>query len=157
MHWVFWAMVGAAVVHVAEEYIFGWIDFTRGLSERRASRLVGAVDLAAFLVVNVLFVLLCLAGALVGLDQPVFSLSIAALLLINTVLHLISMAIARGYSPGSFSAVFLYLPLAVYAFLVADDAGKLSALTAMGAFLLGLLWMSFPIGLSFIRSARHKD
>jgi hypothetical protein len=46
-------------------------------------------------VVNALFILLCVAGALVGLDQPVFSLSIAALLLINTMLHLVPMVIVR--------------------------------------------------------------
>jgi hypothetical protein len=150
-------MVGAAVVHVAEEYLFGWIDFTRGLGGRHISRFAGGVDLAAFIVVNALFILLCVAGALVGLDQPFFSLSIAALFLINTVMHLVPMAIVRRYSPGSFSAIFLYVPLAIYAFYVVDDAGKLSALTVMGAFLLGLLWISFPIGASFIRSARYSD
>jgi len=154
MHWVFWAMVGAAAVHVAEEYFFGWIDFTRGLGGRFTARFAGGIDLAAFIVVNVLFILLCVAGALVGLDSPIFSLSIAALFLINTVMHLVPMAIVRRYSPGSVSAVFLYVPLAIYAFYVADEAGKLGALTVLGAFLLGLLWMSFPIGASFIRSAR---
>jgi hypothetical protein len=49
------------------------------------------------------------------------------------------------------------VPLAIYAFYIVDNAGKLSALTVIGAFLLGLLWMSFPIGVSFIRSARYSD
>jgi len=154
MGWVFWAMAGAAVVHVGEEYLFGWLDFTRGLEGRIVSRLSSGIDLAAFAVVNALFVLLCVAGALVGMDQPFFSLSIAALLLINTVMHLVPMAIVRRYSPGSVTALFLYVPLAVYAFYVVDEAGELSALTVVGAFLLGLLWMSFPIGAAFIRSAR---
>jgi len=156
MHWVFWAMAGAAVVHVAEEYFFGWIDFARGLDGRVTSRFAAGIDLAAFAVVNVLFVLLCVAGALVGPDQPVFSLSIAALLLINTVMHLVPMVIVRRYSPGAASALLLYVPLAVYAFYVIDEAGELSALTVLGAFLLGFLWMFFPIGASFIRSARHS-
>jgi hypothetical protein len=150
-------MVGAAVVHVAEEYFFGWVDFTRGLGGRRMSRLTGGVDLVSFIVVNALFVLLCVAGALVGMDQPFFSLSIAALFLINTVMHLVPMAMVRRYSPGAFSAVFLYVPLAVYAFYVVDQAGELSALTVFGAFLLGFLWLAFPIGASFIRSARVPD
>ncbi len=153
MHWVFWAMVGAAVVHVAEEYFFGFIDFSRDLGWR----FTAGMDLVAFIVINVLFILLCVAGAVVGMDQPFFSLSIAALFLINTVMHLVPMAMVRRYSPGSVSAVFLYVPLAIYAFYVVDEAGKLTALTVIGAFLLGLLWLAFPIGASFIRSARGPD
>ena len=153
MDWVFWAMVGAAVVHVAEEYFFGFIDFSRDLGWR----FTAGMDLAAFIVVNMLFILLCVAGALVGMDQPFFSLSIAALFLINTVMHLVPMAMVRRYSPGSVSAVFFYVPLSVYAFYVVDEAGKLTALTVIGAFLLGLLWLSFPIAASFIRSARGPD
>jgi hypothetical protein len=94
------------------------------------------------------------AGALVGMDQPFFSLSIAALLLINTMMHLVPMAVVRRYSPGSVTAIFLYIPLAVYAFYVVDEAGELSVLTVVGAFLLGFLWMAFPVGVAFIRSAR---
>ncbi|MEW6555359.1 MAG: HXXEE domain-containing protein [Actinomycetota bacterium] len=151
MHWVFWAMVGAALVHVAEEYFFGFIDFTRELGWR----FLGGMDLVAFAIVNALFILLCVAGALVGMDQPFFSLSIAALFLINTVMHLVPMAMVRRYSPGAVSAVFLYVPLAVYAFYVVDQAGELSALTVFAAFLLAVLWLAFPIGASFIRSGRR--
>ena len=154
MDWVFWAMAGAAVMHVAEEYLFGWVDFTRGLEGRFVARLTAGIDLAAFMVVNALFVLLCVAGALVGMQQPFFSLSIAVLLLINTAMHLVPMAVVRRYSPGSATAIFLYVPLAVYAFYVVDEAGELSALTAVGAFLLGFLWMSLPLGAAFIRSDR---
>jgi hypothetical protein len=157
MYWVFWAMAGAAVVHVAEEYLFGWLDFTRGLKGRYAARFTAGIDLAAFIAVNALFILLCVAGAIVGMDQPFFSLSIAALLLINTVMHLVPMAMVRRYSPGSASALFLYVPLAIYAFYVVDEAGRLSALTVLGAFLLGFLWMSLPVGVAFIRSARIAD
>jgi Protein of unknown function with HXXEE motif len=153
VHWVFWAMAGAAVVHVAEEYLFGFIDFTRDLGWRFAA----GMDLVAFIVVNAIFILLCVTGALVGLEKPVFSLSIAALFLINTVMHLVPMAIVRRYSPGVVSAVFLYVPLAIYAFYVVDEAGKLSTLTVIGAFLLSFLWLAFPIGASFIRSARGPD
>ncbi len=157
MHWVFWALAGAAVMHVAEEWIFGWLDFTRGLDLRITRRFAAGIDMAAFIVVNIIFILLCVAGALAGLNQPFFSLSIAVLFLINTTMHLVPMAIVRRYSPGSVTAVFLYVPLAVYAFYVVEEAGKLTAPAALGAFLLGLLWMSFPIGASFIRSARAPD
>jgi len=153
MDWVFWAMVGAAVVHVGEEYFFGFIDFSRDMGWR----FTAGMDLVAFIVVDALFILLCVAGALMGMDQPFFSLSIAALFLINTVMHLVPMAMVRRYSPGSVSALFLYVPLAIYAFYVVDEAGKLTALTVLGAFLLSFLWLAFPIGASFIRSARGAD
>jgi hypothetical protein len=154
VHWVFWAMAGAAALHFAEECFFGCRRFGRDTGGRFAALSPGRADLAATITVNAVFVLLGVAGALVGLEKPIFSLSIAALFLINTVTYLIPMAITRSLPPGAFSAVFLFAPLSIYAFHVADTAGKLNALTVLGAFLLGLLWMSLPIGASLIRSSR---
>ncbi len=153
MEWAFWAMVGAAVVHVTEEYLFGWLDFTRDPDGRYAAGL----DLTAFVVFNALFMGPCAAEALVGMKQPFFSLSIAALFLINAIMRVVPVVAVRRYSPGAVSAGFLCVPLAIYAFYVVGGAGELSALTVLGAFLPGFPWMAFPAGASFIRSARRGD
>lgn len=159
MGWVFWAMVGAAVIHVAEEYIFGWVDSARDFAGRSsrgfAGRFVSGIDLALFAVVNAFFILLCVVGALVGLENPVFSLSIACLFLFNAAMHLVPLIIVRRYISGAFSAVFLYIPLAFYAFHVADQGDKLNLWVALGAFLLGLLWQAIPLAAVFLRSSRN--
>ena len=159
MDWVFWAMVGAAAVHIAEEYIFGWMDAARGLAGRSsrglAGRFAAGLDFLLFALVNAFFILICVVGALVGLENPTFSLSIACLLLINSAMYIVPMIIVRRYIPGAFSAVLLYIPLAVYAFHVVDEAGKLSFAVAAGAFLLGFVWQAIPVAAVFLRSARR--
>ena len=42
--------------------------------------------------------------------------TLAAILGINAALHLLGSLVTRTYSPGSITAAFLYLPLALYAF-----------------------------------------
>ena len=159
MDWVFWAMVGAAAIHIAEEYLFGWMDTARGLAERSsrglAGRFAAGLDLLLFALVNAFFILVCVAGALAGAENPTFSLSVACLLLINAAMYIVPMVIVRRYIPGAASALLLYIPLAVYAFHVMDEAGELSFAVAAGAFLLGLVWQAIPVAAVFLRSARR--
>lgn len=152
-------MVGAAAVHVAEEYLFGWLDSARDFARRSprgpAGRLAAGIDLLLFAAVNTFFIMLCVVGALVGLENPAFSLSVACLLLINAAMYIVPMIIVRRYIPGAFSALFLYIPLAVYAFHVVDEAGELTFAVVAGAFLLGLVWQAIPVAAVFLRSARR--
>jgi len=92
VNWIFWALVGAAVIHVAEEYFGGF------------TRVKFSLTMAQFVVVNAAFIGLALAAALLWPRHPVYCLSIPALLLINTCVHLVPMLATRRYSPGSVSA-----------------------------------------------------
>src|SRR5690606_14781624 len=79
MTWVFWAIAVAALIHVAEEYWGGFL----GLMQQR----VPGVTLRQFLIINALFVLLCIIAAVVGTNNLVLSLSVASLILINALIH----------------------------------------------------------------------
>jgi hypothetical protein len=160
VHWVFWAMAGAAVVNFLEELFFGWMDSARDIAGRSsigfARGVSGGVNLIFFVIVNLFFIILCTAGALVGLHNPVFSLSIACLFLINVAMYLVPLIIVRRYSPGAVSVLLLFTPLAAYAFRVTDQAGKLSTWTVLGAFLLGFLWEAIPLAAVFFSSTRER-
>jgi hypothetical protein len=149
MDWIFWTLVGAAVVHVAEEHFGGFLEFTRHIADR-FTRVKFSLTMAQFVVVNAAFIGLTIAAALLWPRHPAFCLSIPALLLINTCLHLVPMLATRRYSPGSISALLLYVPLSIYAFHVADTAGLGSTVNVISAFALGLFWMILPVGTSII-------
>ena len=139
MNWVFWAIVAAALIHVAEEY---WGGFLSLIQER-----VPGMTLRQFLIINALFVVLCVVAAIVRTSGPVLSLSVASLILINALIHIAATVWLRRYAAGVISAVVLYIPLGTYAFYQAGlTPGKAAA-----AGLLGLLWMAVPLIFQFIR------
>jgi len=139
MTWVFWAIAVAALIHVAEEYWGGFL----GLMQQR----VPGVTLRQFLIINALFVLLCIIAAVVGTNNLVLSLSVASLILINALIHAGATLLLRRYAAGLISALVLYVPLGIYAFCQA----KLTPGQTAAAGLLGLLWMSVPIVYQLVR------
>jgi hypothetical protein len=151
MEWIFWAIVGAAVIHVAEEYLGNWVGWVQRFAPR--------VTLAQFVVVNAAFVALCIAGAVVGVSNLVFSLSVASLIFVNALIHLAPTINMRRYSPGAASALVLYVPLAVYAYYLAARSGRLTLVDGVRATLLGMLWMALPAGFQLVRlhvQGRHR-
>lgn len=139
MSWVFWAIVVAALIHVAEEYWGGFLSLMQ-------QRLPG-VTLRQFLIINALLVLLCIVAAVVGTGNPVLSLSVASLILINAMIHIVATAWLRRYAAGVISSIVLYVPLGIYAFYRAE----LTPSQAAAAGLLGLLWMSVPLVYQIVR------
>ncbi len=132
-YWVFWAIVVAGLLHVAEEYFGGFPEQMR--------KVIPGVTLGQFLFINALFILLSLIGVLVSRSYLVFSLSVAELLVINALIHIGATIRFKGYSPGLATAVLLYLPLAIYAYYSFLTAGELTLFDALISFLLGALWM----------------
>jgi len=143
MGWVFWAIVVAALIHVAEEY---WGGFLSLVQQR-----VPGVTLGQFLALNALFILLCIVAAVVGTSKLAFSLSAASLILINALIHAVATAWLRRYAAGLVSAVMLYVPLGVYAFYRAACCAGLTPGKAAAAGLLGLLWMAVPLVFQLVR------
>ncbi|MGH7427349.1 MAG: HXXEE domain-containing protein, partial [Candidatus Methylomirabilaceae bacterium] len=119
MEWVYWAIVGAAFIHIAEEYWGGFLIWFPKFTGLRMTR-------TRFVIVNTLFVVLCVLAAISGQRRLVFSLSVAALIFINAIIHIVGTVRFRRYSPGLVSALLLYIPLAVYAYSRSAAAGLLT-------------------------------
>jgi hypothetical protein len=127
-----WLLLAAALLHVGEDYRFGWIAW--------AGRFVPGITRAQFLAWNGAFLLLCLLGLLPG--PGVFRLSLAGLVLLNALVHLVPSLIQRRYSPGLGTALLLYVPLGAWAYGYAcrrAQARPVALSLALGAF-----WMALP-------------
>jgi hypothetical protein len=144
MNWIFSAFVVAAVIHVLEEYAYpgGFSDWMRSLNPRFAPWITARFAL----IVNGLFLLLCVMGAMIASKDLVFSLSVASLLFLNGLTHLAGAIRAKRYAPGVVSGVLLYVPLSLYAFYLFASAGRLTLAGSAMAGLLGVLYQAVPIG-----------
>jgi hypothetical protein len=137
MQGLYWALVAAAVLHVAEETCFDWVGW--------AKRFVKGVTWRQFVFINALFLLLMAAGAFMATRTPAFALSTAALLFINAWFHIGPSVATRTYSPGLVSALLLYLPLPVLAYARSIRLQGTSLREMVLTFLWGAAWMLFPL------------
>lgn len=109
--WV-WLFPLAYGLHIAEEY---WLHFPDWVSHLSRS----FVSDARFLVLNGVFWLLMVVAVVAIRARTSLAwlvVTLAAILGINAVLHLLGSLVTGTYSPGSITAAFLYLPLVIYAF-----------------------------------------
>jgi hypothetical protein len=137
--WIFIALPIAAALHIFEEYIFpgGFAEAFRNLLPR-ASHLF---TVKFHVVVNSVFFLLCLIGALIGKANLVLSLSIFGLIFTNAILHIRGAILKKGYYPGVISGVFIYIPITIYAYSLFITSKQLTWIQAGLSFLLGVLYM----------------
>lgn len=153
MDWVFTAFVAAAVVHVMEEFVYpgGFMDVMR----RFNPQFTPFVTARFAVIINGLFLLLCVLAAIVGRNSLVFGLSIASLLFINALAHTGATLRARGSTPGIISSVLLYLPLSVYAYYVFIRSGQMAWPELVASSLLGVLYQAVPVGYLLFSAARR--
>ncbi len=138
-NWIFVALLGAAAVHIFEEYVYpgGFPDALRKLLPRGGHLFTPKFHLA----VNGLFLLLCLSSVSIGKSNLILSLSTFSLVFANAVLHIRGAIVMKRYYPGVISGALIYIPLAVYAYSVFLSSRQLTWLQAGFSFLLGVLCM----------------
>jgi len=154
MDWIFWALVGAAAIHMVEEFVYPgeFLDWMRDFRPEFAS----SVTVRFAVIINALFFLLCVAGAIVASRSPVLSLSVASLLFLNALMHMVGVVKAREYVPGVISGVVLYLPLSLGAYYLFASSGQLSLLGSVTSGLLGALYQAIPAGYLALSSAAKR-
>lgn len=140
-YWLALLMLLAAIVHVAEEALTGWIPW--------AQSFVPGVTRLQFWTMNALFLMICAAACLT--TGGFLTLTVASLLFINAWVHIGPTIVQRRRSPGVLSAVLLYLPLSALTFHRAWRVGEITRLTAVRAFLLGLSLMAVPFAFQALR------
>lgn len=154
MDWVFAAFLTVSLIHMGEEYIYpgGFMDLMKRLTPGFAPLVT--VRLAA--IVNGLQVLLCIVALAVARRNLAFSLSVASLLFINGVIHIIASIRRRGYAPGVITGVVLYLPLSVYAYHLFWASGELTMSEGVISGLLGMLYQAVPMSYLALASAVRR-
>lgn len=141
--WVLWVGVIAVALHVIEEYSEGWVTWA---NFEIGPRLGVTFTEGDFFVTNTALIFIALAGAAIGWWAPAVSLAIPALFVINAVFfHMVPSARGDRLTPGTLSAVFIYLPVSVWMFWAASEDGHLDFGTLVGAFVIGAAIMAYPL------------
>jgi len=160
--WLWWAPLGAAVLHIGEEFVYpgGFASWNR---EYRSS-IRSSITTGLHMFVNALLLVACVsvgisgmpgAGMVVGgvrLRSAVpASLSVpgwlapVALLFSNAVFHLVGTYQTKRLSPGVRTGLLLYVPLALVGYWHFIRAGQVSVIAAAVSASLGgsyHLWAS---------------
>ena len=136
---VLWLSLAAYAIHILEEFSLDWRDWAR-------DALGLPVEWPDFYITNAVVVVLGIVAAALVPSLPMVTLGFSALMLINAVFFHIFPFVRFGgrFSPGLFTAVILFIPLGLWAFWLAFDAG-LTIGEAMGAFAVGAALMATPI------------
>lgn len=141
--WVLWILVTCTALHVVEERALGWQGWA---GQTFGSRLGVMPTWLDFWATNGLLVVYAISTAAVGWRAPAWSLSLAALCIINALgFHAFPSVTARRPNPGLFSACLLYLPVSAWAYAAAGQDGVLNVLSVLGSVAIGAVAMLLPI------------
>lgn len=138
--WTLWVVAVATVLHVAEEYLTGWLGWAR---ETLGIAMPGSL----FLAMNAGLVVAAFALAHAGRRRPVASLVVPAATLVNALFLHVLPTVAQGRAaPGIYTAALLYLPFSTWAFVDAWRDGvrglDLAAAFALGTLLMGAVFLA---------------
>ena len=146
--YIFWVALAAHAFHILEEYNYDWKTWAQKIMKLD-------VDWNTFYVTNVVVLFFGLSCAAVGWSHPTFSLMFPALMVINALFFHILPYIRsqRKFSPGMFTAIFLFLPIGIASYHMAVSLGvHTKSLWIAG--ICGALTMAFPI---FLLKTKNLD
>lgn len=143
MTWLFTGFLIASMLHMLEEYFFpgGFMAVMKRMNPAFAP----LVNVPMAIIINGLQLLLCIIVIFIGAGNLAFSLSAAALLFINGLMHLGGAVKLKGYAPGVITGSVLYIPLSVYSFYYFAASGQLHAGDAAIAGVLGVVYQLVPL------------
>ena len=154
MHWIWWAPLGAAILHIVEEFVYpgGFASWDR---EYRPS-IRDSITPRLHLIMNTLLLVACLLVPVAGMPGGAIMvgglrfrsaippslavagwLTLAALLFSNALFHLLGTYRTGRVSPGVRTGLLLYVPMALFGYFHFLRTGQASVATATGAAILG--------------------
>jgi hypothetical protein len=137
--YLLWFATAAYALHVLEEYEYNWRDWAR-----RVLKL--PVEWNTFYIANAIVIVLGVCAAGIGWREPWFSLAFPALMLVNaTFFHILPFLWTRINSPGMFTAVLLFYPVAGWVYYGAWADGVLQTRDVILSAAIGAAIMAYPI------------
>ncbi len=147
------ALLGAAVLHVFEEYGYPG-GFTRYLKERVPS-MAEFVTPGFSITINGLLLFVCVA-ATTPYSAHMLKSAVAALLGINGLMHVAGTILQRRYVPGVVTSVLLYLPLSLTVMSRAVHPSPAPVATAVQALAAGVAMQLVPVLTLVIAAAINR-
>jgi hypothetical protein len=146
--WVLWVGIVAIGLHVMEEYAQGWLAWANQQVGPRFGIRFTETD---YFFTAFLLIFYALASAAIGWWAPAVSLAIPALFVVNAIfLHMLPSLRADRLTPGTLTAVVIYLPVAAWMFWAAAEDDVLSIGTVLVAFVLGTALMYYPLAVAVL-------
>lgn len=157
--WLSWLAASVYMIHNIEEYGIDLLGRTHAFPDALCltlglSRYPGCVvPPAFFLAVNIcLFWVAAPIAALLSRKHHLVGLVVYGLLITNGMTHVVPMLLGKGYNPGAFTALVLFIPLFIWVARACFGPGRISykglaAIVAAGAIVHIILMASV---LSFI-------
>lgn len=137
--YILWIATVAYGLHMLEEYEYNW----RGWVGRVLDL---PVEWNEFYLVNAFVIILGVCCAAIGWRRAEMALSFPAFMLVNAILfHITPVLVTRIFSPGLFTAIILFLPIAGWTYYGAWKDGALTTRTGVISGMFGFLMMMFPI------------
>ena len=146
--YIFWIALAAYALHILEEYTYDWKTWAQKFQKLET-------DWTSFHVTNAAMLVFGLACAEVGWSHPTFSLIFPALLVVNAlVFHILPyIRSKRKFSPGLFTAIFLFLPIGLGSFNIAVNLEVTTKALILAA-LCGAFLAAYPI---FLLKTKNLD
>jgi hypothetical protein len=146
--YIFWVALAAYAFHILEEYNYDWKTWAQKILKLD-------VDWNTFYVTNVIILFFGISCAEVGWSHPTYSLMFPALMVINALFFHILPYIRskRKFSPGLFTAIFLFIPIGIRSFNTAIELG-VNTKSLVIATVCGALVMAFPV---FLMKTKNLD
>ncbi|HEY3175849.1 MAG TPA: HXXEE domain-containing protein [Candidatus Polarisedimenticolia bacterium] len=154
MIWLWWAPLGAAALHIGEEFVYpgGFASWDREYRPSISSSITPRIHF----IVNALLLVACVTVGISGMPDGAIVvggfrfrsalpaslsvigwLALAGLLFSNALFHLVGTYRTKRVSPGVRTGVLLYIPLAVAGCWYFIHAGQVSAVAGSVSALLG--------------------
>ncbi len=148
-----WAPLAASALHIVEEFFLpgGFAEWDRAYRPEIAASITKRFHIG----INALLLGVGLMVGVAGFTPSGTAawLTLAALLFSNAIYHVVGALKTRRYSPGLVTGLLLYVPLAIYGYVVLVGGGQASPVTALAAALLG---GSYPLLSMWMHARRAR-
>ena len=137
---LFWILPISVLLHIIEEFIYpgGFLDWDRnyrpGIAKSTHPRFL--------IIINVLLFAICFNPILSGMTNGGIEwwLSIVSILFVNSYFHVKGVIVLKRYSPGVITSIFIYIPLAIYGYWYFLSSNKVTLITAVLCFSVGIAY-----------------
>ena len=144
MNWIFWAPLIAASLHIFEEFVFPG-HFSEWYKKYKPA-IKKSITTRFLIFINVGLLIICYDISAFGPSELGVAtwLGVMAMLAANEVWHLRGVLKTRSYSPGIITGILLYIPLAVYGYVLFLSTNQIAISLALLAFLIGASFQLWP-------------
>lgn len=152
-NFLFWILPISVLLHITEEFLFpgGFMILYRNYKPEIAK----SITPRFLIIINILLFAICFNPIMLGFtfEGVVWWLSIVSILIVNSYFHIKGLIVYKRYSPGVITSIFIYIPFAIYGYWYFLSTNKVTWMTAILTFLVGIAYHLFS-SLNHQRRAR---